>query len=505
MSDGLGRWRSAPACPCSSCRAALGEYLIRWGAGDRGPTTTNGGSCHDDRNVADVVSPFDRKPFATVDTIGEDAAEALLATADRLHKTGEGRLSIPERLAVLERAGEIMTGRRDELATQAAREGGKPLMDSFVEVDRAIDGLSVCAEVLRTEQGEVIPMRINPASAGRMAVTQHVPIGPVMAVSAFNHPLNLIVHQVTPAVANGCPVMVKPASPTPLSCVAFIDILHEAGLPKAWAQTAITANNDIATKMVTNTRVRFFSFIGSPGIGWSLQLQQPAVLGLAGAWRGAPVIAHGGRGPGCRHPLDRQGRLLPRGPGLRVGPAGLCSSVHRGRLCREARCRRKRSGDRGSNGCEDGDRPADQSQGGGPGRRVGGGSHVWRWCIDHRRRAALSETTYAATLIVDPPADCRLSRQEIFGPVIAVYRLDDISEAIGRANDIDFAFQAAVFSQSIDGHGSIRGAGRQCRHGERPHGFPNGLGCRSRDWGRRALASAACPTPCRICALKKCW
>ncbi len=398
----------------------------------------------------DVVSPYDRTPFAKVDTIGDAEAEALLATADRLHKTGDGRLSIPERLKVLERAGEIMIGRRDELATQAAREGGKPLMDSFVEVDRAIDGLSVCAEVLRTEQGEVIPMRINPASAGRMAVTQHVPIGPVMAVSAFNHPLNLIVHQVTPAVANGCPVMVKPASPTPLSCVAFIDILHEAGLPKAWAQTAITANNDIATKMVTDPRVRFFSFIGSLGIGWSLNSK------LAPGTRSA--LEHGGAAPvivAADADLDVAIPSIAKGGYYHAGQ--VCVSVQRVFVHRSIADGFVEKLAAAANAQVIGD-PTDAKTEIGPLISPKEADRVGEWVEEATFGGGalitggerLSETTYAATLIVDPPADCRLSRQEIFGPVIAVYRFDDISEAIGRANDIDFAFQAAVFSQSID-------------------------------------------------------
>ena len=96
---------------------------------------------------------------------------------------------------------------------------------------RAIDGVLHCAELLRSEAGHVVPMGVNAASAGRIAFTQHEPIGVVVAVSAFNHPLNLIVHQVGPAIAAGCPVIVKPATDTPLSCLRFVAILREAGLP----------------------------------------------------------------------------------------------------------------------------------------------------------------------------------------------------------------------------------------------------------------------------------
>ncbi len=115
-----------------------------------------------------------------------------------------------------------MSQRAEELAIESAREGGKPLTDSRVEVARAIDGVKSCNEFLRTEGGDEIPMNLNAASEGRVAFTRREPIGVVVAISAFNHPLNLIVHQVGPAVAVGCPVIVKPAEDTPLSCFRFV-------------------------------------------------------------------------------------------------------------------------------------------------------------------------------------------------------------------------------------------------------------------------------------------
>lgn len=108
-----------------------------------------------------------------------------------------------------------MQGRFDELAFQIANEGGKPLMDAKVEVTRAIDGVELCIKELGHLTGTEIPMDLTAAGSGRMAFSTREPIGPVVAVSAFNHPLNLIVHQVGPAIATGCPVLVKPASATP--------------------------------------------------------------------------------------------------------------------------------------------------------------------------------------------------------------------------------------------------------------------------------------------------
>ena len=173
-------------------------------------------------------------------------------------------------------------------------------------------------------------MNVNAASARRVAFTLREPIGVVVAVSAFNHPLNLIVHQVGPAIAAGCPVIVKPAGDTPLSCLRFVEILHEAGLPADWCQALVIDDTTLATQLVTDRRVGFFSFIGSARVGWMLRSK------LAPGTRCA--LEHGGVAPaivaaGCRPRRGGaqagQGRLLSRRPGVRVGAAHLRAPLDR--------------------------------------------------------------------------------------------------------------------------------------------------------------------------------
>ena len=153
----------------------------------------------------EVTAPFDGALIATIDTGASDAVEIALATAYDLYRDKHNWLRAEQRIQILEKTADIMQSRFDELATEAAREGGKPLVDSKVEVARAIDGIKNCVDVLKTEHGEEIPMGKNAASMNRLAFTTHEPIGVVVAVSAFNHPLNLAVHQIGPAVAAGCP------------------------------------------------------------------------------------------------------------------------------------------------------------------------------------------------------------------------------------------------------------------------------------------------------------
>jgi acyl-CoA reductase-like NAD-dependent aldehyde dehydrogenase len=210
-------------------------------------------------NTLDVVNPFNQNPIGSVKIIPWQKIDTYLTTAQRLFKDQQHWLAAHRRISILTKTASIMATRQDELAFLIANEGGKPLVDARVEVARAIDGIGLCAKEIANLTGREIPMDLSPAGAGRLAFTTKEPIGVVVAVSAFNHPLNLIVHQVAPAVATGCPVLVKPARDTPLSCKVFVDILYEAGLPKDWCRLVIC---DIPSteQMVTDPRVGFFQF-----------------------------------------------------------------------------------------------------------------------------------------------------------------------------------------------------------------------------------------------------
>src|SRR5918911_2162057 len=193
-----------------------------------------------------IVQAFDRTPMAEIPVDDADALEAKLEAARRAFSNRNGWLKPHERIAVLRRLAALMEPRRDHLARQIAREGGKPLSDALVEVGRAIDGVLNAAEELRTFAGREIPRGLTPASTDRWAFTTKEPIGVVVAISAFNHPLNLLIHQVARAIAVGCPVIIKPPVPTPLCCLEFVSLIREAGLPEPWCQTLVTDDNALA-------------------------------------------------------------------------------------------------------------------------------------------------------------------------------------------------------------------------------------------------------------------
>ena len=186
--------------------------------------------------------------------------KAMITRADILHQ--KGALPAFRRIEILQNLAELIKAEHEDFAKLIANEGGKPIKDARVEVTRAIDGIRIALAEIQNIKGEQIPMDLTVAGAGRMAFTVMEPIGIVVAVSAFNHPLNLIIHQVIPAVATGCPVIVKPASSTPLCCLRVVELLEQAGLPEAWLQVALV-DNENASKLVTHKKIAFFSFIGS--------------------------------------------------------------------------------------------------------------------------------------------------------------------------------------------------------------------------------------------------
>ncbi|MDB5414045.1 MAG: hypothetical protein JWR10_2380 [Rubritepida sp.] len=395
-----------------------------------------------------VMQAFDRALIAEVPADDAQTLETKLATAARTLRDRDGWLKPHQRSAVLRRAATLLEGRQAHFAKLIAQEGGKPFTDAAIEVVRAIDGLRDAADEIRNFAGKEIPMGLTPASEGRWAFTTKEPIGVVAAISAFNHPLNLIIHQIAPAIAVGCPVIIKPAAATPLSCLDLVALLREAGLEERWCQTFITNDNALAEALATDPRVAFLSFIGSARVGWHLRSKLPPGTRCA--------LEHGGAAPVI---VDRSAAIeriiepIVKGGYYHAGQ--VCVSVQRifvhadildsfvERLA--ARVAALSVGDPILPQTEVGPliRPRetervvswiDEAVSGG-GRLLGGGR--------------LSETTLIPAVVVDPPAGAKLSQLEVFGPVTCVYGFRELDAAIDIANSLPFAFQASVFSTDI--------------------------------------------------------
>ncbi|MDH5426024.1 MAG: aldehyde dehydrogenase family protein [Gammaproteobacteria bacterium] len=397
-----------------------------------------------------VTAPFDHSLIASVDTADESAVEQALHIAEQLFNNKAGWLAAAQRISILQKTAALMQQRAEELAFNAAQEGGKPLIDSRIEVSRAIDGIHNCIELIRNSHGEEIPMNINPASANRLAMSRREPLGVVVAVSAFNHPLNLIVHQIGPAIAAGCPVIIKPAEDTPLSCFELIAILREAGLPDEWCQALVVNDLSVASKLVTDARVGFFSFIGSAKVGWMLRSQ------LAAGTRCA--LEHGGVAPVIiaeDADLDDVLPLIAKGGFYHAGQ--VCVSVQRvfahASLAHKVAEQLAALGEQMTVGD-----PTLATTDIGPLIRPHETQRITDWVNEAIQEGAecisggeaISDTCYPATVLYQPAINSKVSTQEIFGPVICVYAYDDIDDAIAQANALPFAFQAAVCTQNID-------------------------------------------------------
>lgn len=399
--------------------------------------------------VIKVNRPHDQSLIQEVPLMNAQALENILSKAHRLFLNPECWLPAYERIEILEKTAQIMAGQIDKLTKIAAREGGKPYQDSKVEVLRAVSGVKLAAEHIAQIKGEQIPMGHTRSSSQRLAFTMREPIGVVASVSAFNHPLNLIVHQTVPAIAVGSPVIIKPAKATPLSCFAFMDILKEAGLPDGWC-TVFIGDVELNQKLVTDSRINYFSFIGSAKVGWHLRSK------LSPGTRCA--LEHGGVAPVIVEPdadLDEMLPALLKGGFYHAGQ--VCVSVQRvfvhEKICDEvaerlaAMAKELIVGD-----------PLDEKTEVGPLIVPGEVDRVEQWVNEAVEKGAvllcggkrLSDFYYAPTVLLNPPEDTKVSTREVFGPVVCLFSYTDRNVAIKQANALPYAFQASVFTDSLN-------------------------------------------------------
>jgi acyl-CoA reductase-like NAD-dependent aldehyde dehydrogenase len=396
-----------------------------------------------------ITSPYDLSLIKEIPLVGKIEVEKALASAYALFQDQSKWILPHKRIAILKRTAALMESRLDELTKTAAQEGGKPLVDSKIEVLRAINGVQIAAEHIGQLKGGQIPMGLTKASGNRLGFTTREPIGVVSSISAFNHPLNLIVHQVITAIAAGCPVIIKPALTTPLSCLALVNILKKAGLPDGWCQ-AIICENEAAEQLVTDSRVNYFSFIGSSKVGWYLKSK------LSPGTRCA--LEHGGAAPVI---VEKDADFTEMLPSLLKGGfyhAGqVCVSVQRV-FVEESICENVANllakmasklvvGNQMNENTEVGplilprevarvEQWVDEAVDGGAKLLTGG--------------KRISDTCYQPTVLLNPPANARVSTLEIFGPVVCVYSYSEREKAIEIANSLDVHFQASVFTKNLD-------------------------------------------------------
>jgi acyl-CoA reductase-like NAD-dependent aldehyde dehydrogenase len=398
--------------------------------------------------VIQVVQAFDRTAIAELESDEAAALDRKIETARKLYFNRDAWLKPHRRMEILRTLAGLMEGRREHLGRQIAREGGKPLTDALIEADRAIDSVRSAADELRVMAGREIPMGLTPASTDRRAFTILEPIGVVAAISAFNHPLNLIVHQVVPALAVGCPVIVKPALATPLSCIDVVALLHEAGLPPEWCQVFLPETDELAERLATDPRIAFLSFIGSSRVGWYLRSRLPPGTRCA--------LEHGGAAPVIidrSADLDRLIAPLIKGGYYHAGQ--VCVSVQRIYVHADLEHAFLARFAAGVGALKVGDPLLPETEVG-PLIRPREADRVLAWTEEAVAAGArligggrINSTTLIPSILVNPPRESKVSTLELFGPLTCVYPFTRLDEALAAANSLPLAFQAGIFTEDL--------------------------------------------------------
>ncbi len=400
--------------------------------------------------MLEVKSPWDSNLIDSVETHGNEEIEKIISNASKVAKAKGIDFPPKDRIKVLKSFCELVKENINNLAELATSEGGKPITDSIIEIKRGVEGVESCIEVLKSDCGSVIPMNINEASSNRIAFTQKEPIGLVLAISAFNHPFNLIIHQVIPAIAAGCTVIVKPAEDTPLSCKNIVKMLQESGLPENRCYFVMPENLELATKLVSDERIDFFSFIGSSKVGWFLRSK------LSPGTRCS--LEHGGMAPTFitdNTDLDICAKSIARGGFYHAGQ--VCVSVQRIYLSKKVSNEFMNKFLSEVNKLSLGN-PMDNKTVVGPLIRNSEVKRVDEWVNESIKNGSelilggniLSDSTYDKTIIMNPKKSDKVSQYEIFGPVVTINEYENIEKAIENANSVNVSFQASVFTDKIN-------------------------------------------------------
>ncbi len=237
-----------------------------------------------------VTSPYDRSVVAVVSEADRDHVETAIDSAVRSFAITR-KMPSYQRAAILRKITDGMGARREEFARTICQEAGKPIKTARIEVERAINTFQIAAEESTRIYGEYIPLDTLESTAGRWGLVRRFPLGPVFAITPFNFPLNLVAHKVAPAIAAGCPLILKPAPQTPVSSLLLAEIVHESGWPEG-AFAVMPLSNDNAALLVADDRIKLLTFTGSAAVGWQLKShagKKRVTLELGG---NAGVIVH---------------------------------------------------------------------------------------------------------------------------------------------------------------------------------------------------------------------
>ncbi|MGF7147659.1 acyl-CoA reductase-like NAD-dependent aldehyde dehydrogenase [Sphingomonas zeicaulis] len=356
------------------------------------------------------------------------------------------RLPAYQRQAVLQHCVDRFKERYDELAYALCVEAGKPIKDSEGEVGRLIDTFRIAAEESVRMTGEVQPLDFSPRAKGYQGIWKRVPIGPCSFISPFNFPLNLAAHKVAPAIAVGCPFVMKPASRTPLGAIIMGEVLAETDLP-AGAFSILPAHRDGADLFTEDDRLKLLSFTGSPGVGWDLKAKagkKKVILELGG--NAAVIIDHDAD---LADAVDRVifGAFYQSGQSC-IGVQRIIAHADIYDQFRDmlvAKTKTLIAGD-----------PKDRDTFVGPMIDVKEATRLDGWIQEALAKGATllcggkrDGAMLEATLLENVDRDTKAYREEAFGPLALLSKFEKFEDALDEVNDSKFGLQAGIFTRDL--------------------------------------------------------
>jgi acyl-CoA reductase-like NAD-dependent aldehyde dehydrogenase len=363
-----------------------------------------------------------------------DSAERALADPLPAHKRAE----------ILVKVAGLIGRRHEEVARTICEEAGKPIKAARVEASRAMSTYTFAAVEARKLAGEMIPLEGAQAGEGKLGFTLRKPIGVVGAISPFNFPCNLVAHKIAPALAAGCPVVLKPASQTPLSALLLAELEHEAGLPDGWLNVVVGRASEIGDVLVEDERVKLITFTGSGDVGWGLQERAPRKRVKLELGNSTPVIV------AADADVEAAAAKLAGSAFSFAGQS--CISVQRIYVEQSGFDAFVRTFVPKVEALEVGD-PADEETDVGPVIDDDARTRIREW-IEEADGEVLAggeqDGLLRPTVLANVSDDRRVSCEEVFGPVVVVNAIGSIDEGIERANGTRYGLQAGVFTSSLD-------------------------------------------------------
>jgi acyl-CoA reductase-like NAD-dependent aldehyde dehydrogenase len=351
-----------------------------------------------------------------------------------------------ERAEILERFSRHVVETRDELAQMLCEEAGKPIAFARIEADRCAQTISDAAHWARYTESELLGLDASPVGAGRVGILRRFPVGVVAAITPFNFPLNLVAHKIAPAIAAGCPIVLKPASQTPSVACRLAQLAVQAGLPAEAIQVVLARGGD-SDRLVTDDRIALVTFTGSAEVGWQIKSR---------CGKKKVALELGGNAGAIVEPdsdWETAAKKIATGGFAFAGQS--CISVQRVFVHSSIASKFTEALVTAAGATPSGD-PADPKTVCGPLIDEANVTRVKQWierAIAKGGRALTGNKAEGSvlfpTVMIDVPADCEVNCSEVFGPVVTVAKYDSFDQALEMVNDSRYGLQAGIFTNDI--------------------------------------------------------